>query len=110
MGFTLPKITFVEANGESVEVDAELGASIMQSAVDNGVTGIAADCGGALACATCHCYLDEQALGVVGEASGMEKEMLDMVESREANSRLSCQIEVSADLDGIVVSLPESQY
>lgn len=106
----MPKITFVEANGETLDIEAEAGASIMQAAVDNGVSGIAADCGGAMACATCHCYLDEKALAIVGEASALEKDMIEMLDSPNANSRLSCQVEVTDALDGIVINLPESQY
>ena len=106
----MPKITYIAFDGEETTVDAKEGMSVMQSAVNNGVDGIVAECGGACSCATCHVYVDEEWLGKLPEAQAMEKEMLDFVMSPQPNSRLSCQIKVTAELDGLVVNTPESQY
>ena len=106
----MPKITYIAFDGEETTVDAKEGMSVMQSAVNNGVGGIVAECGGACSCATCHVYVDEEWLGKLPEAQAMEKEMLDFVMSPQPNSRLSCQIKVTAELDGLVVNTPESQY
>ena len=105
----MPKITLVEYSGASHSIDAESGKSLMQNAVDNGVPGIDADCGGACACGTCHVFVDEDWLAATGEPDAMEEAMLGMRPDRTAQSRLSCQIEVSEDLDGMVVRLPEFQ-
>ena len=106
----MPKITYIAFDGEETTVDAKEGMSVMQSAVNNGVDGIVAECGGACSCATCHVYVDEEWLGKLPEALAMEKEMLDFVMSPQPNSRLSCQLKVTAELDGLVVNTPESQY
>ena len=106
----MPKITYIAFDGEETTVDAKEGMSVMQSAVNNGVDGIVAECGGACSCATCHVYVDEEWLGKLPEAQAMEKEMLDFVMSPQPNSRLSCQLKVTAELDGLVVNTPESQY
>lgn len=102
----MPRITLVEFNGQAHEIDAEIGKNLMQNALDNSVPGIDADCGGACACGTCHCFIEGEA---TGEANALEEAMLGMRPDREANSRLSCQIEVSENMDGIVVRLPEYQ-
>lgn len=106
----MPKITYIEFNGTAHEVDVSHGNSLMQGAVDNMIDGVVAECGGACSCATCHCYIDDPWLSVVGEPNEMEASMLDVVDQPKSNSRLSCQIEISDALDGLVVHLPKSQY
>ncbi len=106
----MPQITYIEANGAEYEIDVPVGNSVMQGAVDNMIDGILAECGGACACATCHCYVDENWTAKVGPASDIEKEMLEATPDPRDNSRLSCQIEVTEELDGLIVRLPESQY
>lgn len=103
-------IKYIEHNGTKHEVNVTNGTSVMQGAVDNMIEGIVAECGGCCSCATCHCYVDESWVEKTGEATSTESSMLDCVEERQANSRLSCQIIVSDELDGLVVHLPESQY
>jgi 2Fe-2S ferredoxin len=105
------KVTYVRSGNDDVIVEVADGVSVMQAAVANGVTEIVAECGGTLACATCHVYLDEADVGRAGEISPDEDEMLDFTASpRAAGSRLSCQIVVSAELDGIVVRAAPEQY
>ncbi len=105
----MPKITYIEKNGTEHVVEAEAGLSVMEAAVKNMVPGIDADCGGACACATCHVYVDPQWLDKVGKPETMEESMLDFAYEPKENSRLSCQIQISARLDGLVVRLPEFQ-
>ena len=104
------KITYIEFDGAEHHVEVKPGLSVMEGAIRNNVPGIDADCGGACACATCHCYVDEAWTDKTGAASAMEESMLDFAENVEANSRLSCQIRVTDALDGLVVRLPESQH
>ncbi len=106
----MPKITYIAFDGTETTVNAKEGMSVMQTAVNNGVDGIVAECGGACSCATCHVYVDEGWFDKLPEAQAMEKEMLDFVMSPQPTSRLSCQIKVTAELDGLVVNTPESQY
>jgi len=106
----MPRITYVENNGTEHEVDVEPGMSLMEGAVKNMVPGIDADCGGACACATCHCYIENGYAGKTGEKSDMEASMLDFAEDVTDASRLSCQIPVTDELDGLVVRLPASQH
>ena len=106
----MPKVTYIEHNGTSHEIDVEKGLSVMEGAVNNLVPGIDADCGGACACATCHVFVDEAWLAKSGTIGEMEETMLDFADGREANSRLSCQIKISDELDGIVVRMPEAQF
>jgi 2Fe-2S ferredoxin len=107
----MPKVTYVEFNGAKHEVDVPVGSSVMQGATGEGVPGIAAECGGGLACATCHCYVDEAWLAKTGTPSQAESEMLEATASeRRPNSRLSCQITVDDNLDGLTVYLPEAQF
>ena len=103
-------ITYREFDGTSHTVDAETGKSLMLNAVDNGVPGIDADCGGACACATCHVYVPDEWQSVTGERGDMEESMLQLAEGVNDNSRLSCQIDVTDAMDGMVVDMPESQY
>ena len=106
----MPKITYIAFDGTETVVDAKEGMSVMQTAVNNGVDGIVAECGGACSCATCHVHVEEKWFDKLPEAQNMEKEMLDFVMSPQPTSRLSCQIKVTAELDGLVVHTPESQY
>ena len=105
----MPKIIFTDHAGTSREVDAKPGTSIMEAAVANMIPGIDADCGGACACATCHVYVGEQWMGKLKAKDDMEESMLDFAEDVRDTSRLSCQILMSDDLDGITVETPESQ-
>ena len=106
----MPKVTYIAFDGTETVVEAKEGMSVMQSAVNNGVDGIVAECGGACSCATCHVYVDEGWFDKLPEAQAMEKEMLDFVMSPQPTSRLSCQIKITPELDGLVVNTPESQY
>ena len=105
----MAKITYIEHNGTEHTVDVADGLSVMEGAIRNLVPGIDADCGGACACATCHVYIDEAWQKKTGERSAMEESMLDFADGVQDNSRLSCQIKVTADLDGLIVSTPEYQ-
>ena len=106
----MAKITYIEHDGASHVIDVKPGRAVMEGAVKNNVPGIDADCGGACACATCHVYVDDAWLSKTGEKSAMEESMLDFAENVEPNSRLSCQIKVSDELEGLKVSMPESQH
>ena len=106
----MPKITYIAFDGNETIVDAKEGMSVMQSAVNNGVDGIVAECGGACSCATCHVYVQQKWFDKLPQAQDMEREMLDFVMSPQPTSRLSCQLKVTAELDGLVVNMPESQY
>ncbi len=102
-------ITFIEHDGTEHSVDIEEGKSLMQTAMDNLVPGIDADCGGACACGTCHVIVAESWIGKTGTASADELQMLEMSPEKADTSRLSCQIQVSNDMDGMVLRLPEFQ-
>ena len=106
----MAKITYIEHDGAEHVIDVKPGQSVMEGAVKNNIPGIDADCGGACACATCHVYVDAAWTDKTGTKSAMEESMLDFAENVEANSRLSCQIKVSDALDGLVVTMPESQH
>ena len=108
----MPKVTFIEYNGVAHPVDVPVGKSVMQGAVDNNVPGIDADCGGECACATCHVYVDAEWLPRVGlpEAGSQEASMLSFAAVTQPDSRLSCQIQVTPELDGLVVRMPEGQH
>lgn len=106
----MAKITYIEHSGAEHVVEVKTGLSVMEGAVRNNVPGIDADCGGACACATCHVYVDPDWAEKTGKASAMEESMLDFAENVEPNSRLSCQIRVADELDGLIVRLPESQH
>lgn len=105
----MPKITYIEHNGKEHVVEAPVGQTVMEAAVKHAVPGIDADCGGACACATCHVYVDEAWRARTGEPSPMEEDMLDFGFDVRSNSRLSCQIKMTAELDGLVVRTPERQ-
>ena len=105
----MPKITYIEHSGKShvVEVPNEL--SVMEGAIQNNIPGITADCGGACACATCHVYVDEKWFDKLKKKDEAEQDMLDMAFEPNKFSRLSCQISVSDELDGMVVKIPSKQ-
>jgi ferredoxin, 2Fe-2S len=105
----MPKITYIDPSGTSRTAEGEAGATVMETAIRNNIPGIEAECGGACACATCHVYVDEAWREKTGEPSPMEEDMLDFGYDVRANSRLSCQIKISAELDGLVVRTPEKQ-
>ena len=105
----MPKITYIEHNGKKHTVDVANGLSIMEGAIQNNIPGIDADCGGAMACATCHVYVKEEWFNKLPQKEQGEEDMLDMAFEPKKNSRLSCQILVSKELDGIVVDLPKKQ-
>jgi len=102
-------ITYIEFSGEEHELEVSPGTSVMQGAFQNQVRGIIAECGGNMSCATCHVYVDPAWVDKVGQKSDLEQILLEEVCDMQANSRLSCQIEVTEELDGMVVRLPEKQ-
>ncbi|MBJ3776310.1 2Fe-2S iron-sulfur cluster-binding protein [Acuticoccus mangrovi] len=102
-------ITFITHDGETHQVSADSGGSVMEAAVRAMVPGIDAECGGACACATCHVYIDEAWREKVGDPSPMEEDMLDFAFEVQEGSRLSCQVKLSDELDGLVVRIPERQ-
>ena len=103
------KITFIDSDDTARTVEAEVGSTVMETGIKNGIPGIEAECGGACACATCHVYIDEGWRAKTGEASPMEEDMLDFGFDVRPTSRLSCQIKVTEDLDGLVVRTPARQ-
>jgi ferredoxin, 2Fe-2S len=105
----MPKITFIEFSGTEHQVEADVGQSVMQAAINNAVPGIVADCGGNCACATCHVYIDEPWRSRTIPPSKEEKEMIDCALHVEEGSRLSCQVHLTSELDALIVRLPESQ-
>lgn len=105
----MPQINYIAPDGTRFEIAADDGSTVMETAVKNGVPGIEAECGGACACATCHVYVDEDWVATVGEPEPMEEDMLDFAYDVRPNSRLSCQIKVRPELDGLTVTVPERQ-
>ncbi|OCX66092.1 2Fe-2S ferredoxin [Thioclava sp. SK-1] len=106
----MAKITYIEHNGTPHEIDVKPGMTVMEGARDNGVPGIDADCGGACACSTCHVYVADDWIEKLPAKDSMEEDMLDFAfEPDAAKSRLTCQITVTPDLDGLVVHIPEKQ-
>jgi 2Fe-2S ferredoxin len=105
----MTKITYVEPDGERIEAEGENGSTVMETAILNGVPGIVAECGGACSCATCHVYVDPDWTDVVGGPSPMEEDMLDFAFEVKETSRLSCQIKVRDELEGLVVHVPSRQ-
>lgn len=105
----MAKITYIEHNGTEHAVEVKAGFSVMEGAVRHSIPGIDADCGGACSCATCHVFVDEAWLDKTGQRTAMEESILDFAEGVQPNSRLSCQIEVSDALDGLILRMPESQ-
>jgi ferredoxin, 2Fe-2S len=106
----MPRITFIESTGERKEVEATVGESVMRAAIDNGVDGIAAECGGCLSCATCHAYVGEEWVDRLTPPTEEEQVMVECAIDVRPNSRLTCQIQVTDALDGLVVEIPASQY
>lgn len=104
------QVNYVQLNGETLTVDVVDGDTVMQGAMDNMVEGIVAECGGGCNCATCHVYVGEDWIEQVGAAVDMEKDLLDNLPIARPTSRLSCQIEVTKDLDGLTVTVPEEQF
>ena len=105
----MSKVTFIDATGQSRMVEAEIGSTVMEVAIRNNIPGIEAECGGACACATCHVYVADAWMEIVGKPAPMEEDMLDFAYDVRASSRLSCQIRISAVTDGLVVTTPEKQ-
>ena len=106
----MAQVTFIQFSGEEATVEVDNGTSVMRAAVDNLVLGIDADCGGECSCATCHVLITDPWIKKVGQAGEQENAMLDLNPDRETNSRLSCQIKMSDELNGLTVKLPEFQY
>jgi 2Fe-2S ferredoxin len=106
----MPKITYIDSSGTERTVEGKNGMTVMETAIKHNIPGIDADCGGACACATCHVYVDVAFTDKVGKPSAMEQSMLDFAENVKENSRLSCQIKIRDDLDGLKVTTPESQH
>ena len=105
----MAKITYIEHNGTNHTVDVQNGLTVMEGAVQNNIPGIDADCGGSMACATCHVYVKEDWFDKINKKNEGEDDMLDQAYEPKKNSRLSCQIIVSDDLDGLVVDMTEKQ-
>jgi 2Fe-2S ferredoxin len=105
----MAKITFIDSGGTTRTVEGDVGSTVMETAIKNGVPEIEAECGGACACSTCHVYIEEDWREKVGEPTPMEEDMLDFAFEVKSNSRLSCQIKVSEELDGLTVRTPERQ-
>ena len=105
----MPKITYIDKLNNSKTIDVDNGLSVMEGAIQNSIPGIDADCGGSMACATCHVYVQEKWLDLIPKAEDAEIDMIDMAYEPKKNSRLSCQIIVSDDLDGLTVTTPEKQ-
>ncbi|MEM7406467.1 MAG: 2Fe-2S iron-sulfur cluster-binding protein [Pseudomonadota bacterium] len=106
----MPSITYIEYDGTEHVVDAPVGMSLMQAALNNNIPGIDADCGGQCACATCHVFVEPDWLEQTGARNDMEDSMLDFAAEVRDNSRLACQVEVSESMDGLTVRMPESQH
>ena len=105
----MPKITYINNEGNSKTIDVENGLSVMEGAIQNNIPGIDADCGGSMACATCHVYVEEKWLNKLPKAEDAEVDMIDMAFEPKKNSRLSCQLIVSDELNGLTVTTPSKQ-
>lgn len=106
----MPTVTFINHDGTRQDVDVSADTTVMQAAVDNMIEGITGECGGACSCATCHCYIDDSWLDQVAPAGDAEKDLLVCVLEPDHRSRLACQVVITDALDGLVVTLPASQY
>jgi ferredoxin, 2Fe-2S len=108
----MPKVTYIQSDGNQTTVDVPVGENVMRGALYNDLEGIVGECGGGLSCATCHCYIDDAWMDTVGgPAKQDETDILEGVAAeRKENSRLSCQIDMTDALDGLIVHLPENQY
>ena len=105
----MPKITYIEHNGKSHTIDVPKGLSVMEGAIQKNIPGIDADCGGSMACATCHVYVKEEWFDKLPKKEDGEEDMIDLAYEPNKFSRLSCQLVVSDELEGLVVNLPEKQ-
>jgi 2Fe-2S ferredoxin len=106
----MSKVTYIEPGGQQHVVEVQPGFSVMEGAVQNGVPGIPATCGGSCACATCHVYIDDAWRSRVGPRNELEESMLEMADDVQPNSRLGCQIKLTVELDGLVVRIPGGTY
>ena len=108
----MPAVTYIQPDGSQTTVDVPVGENVMRGALYNDLEGIVGECGGGLSCATCHCYIDDAWMDAVGGPTKQDElDLLDGVAAeRKANSRLSCQIDMTDALDGLIVHLPENQY
>lgn len=107
---SMPKVTYITPQGERHEVEVEVGYSVMEGAINNNIEGIVAECGGACACATCHSYIDEAWIDKMPPMDDMEDSMLDAAYERRDNSRLTCQLEMRDEWDGLIVHVGENEY
>ena len=105
----MPRIHFIDRSGQTRTVEAEIGSTVMHAAIKHHIPGIDAECGGACACATCHVYVDEAWMAKLPPASATEFDMIDYASDVKPTSRLSCQIKITADVDGLTVRIPERQ-
>ena len=105
----MPKITYIEQDGTKRTVEAEVGSTVMETAINNDIPGILATCGGSCSCATCHVYVDEEWVDKLPPPELDENDMLDTAHDLQENSRLSCQIMVTDELDGLIVTTPARQ-
>ena len=105
----MPKITYINNKGDSKTIEVENGLTVMEGAIQNNIPGIDADCGGSMACATCHVYVEEKWLDKIPKAEEAEVDMIDMAYEPKKNSRLSCQLIVSDELEGLTVTTPAQQ-
>ena len=105
----MPKITYTDKQGNSKTIDVDNGLTVMEGAIQNDIPGIDADCGGSMACATCHVYVEEKWLDKIPKAEEAEVDMIDMAYEPKKNSRLSCQLIISDELEGLTVTTPAQQ-
>jgi len=105
----MPKITYIDNQNNAKTIDVEKGLSVMEGAIQNNIPGIDADCGGSMACATCHVYVEEKWFDKIPKSDEGEVDMIDMAFEPKKNSRLSCQILITDELDGLIVTTPEKQ-
>ena len=105
----MPKITYKDKDGNSKTIEVEKGLTVMEGAIQNDIPGIDADCGGSMACSTCHVYVEEKWFDKIPKAEAAEVDMIDMAYEPKKNSRLSCQLIVTNELDGLIVTTPEKQ-
>jgi len=105
----MPKITYIDSSGNQKTIEVDKGLSVMEGAVQNNIPGIDADCGGGMACATCHVYVKEEWFNKLPKTEDAEQDMIDMAFEPKKNSRLSCQLIVSDELEGLVVTTPSKQ-
>ena len=105
----MAKITFIDKDGNQKKIEIENGLTVMEGAIQNNITGIDADCGGSMACATCHVYVQDEWFNKIDKAEDAEQDMIDMAHEPKKNSRLSCQLIVSDELDGLIITTPSKQ-